>query len=232
MSAAQKPPGGLHLVVLNDIGRAIVNGSLETGSVLNVDELCERFGVSRTVIREALRTLESIGLVVARSTVGTKVQPSSEWNLLNARVIAWRGLSDYRAQMVEILEVRRGIEGSAARLSAERADAATRATLVALATRLESAFLAEDGDSFLTVDAEFHRLLLESTRNGIMAQFAHTVSAALATRHDTDRPMIVETTPEGVRLHVALAQAISTGDAEAAEAAAIAIADLTRSEFG
>ena len=55
--------------------------------VLNVEAVRERFGVSRTVVRETLRTLGALGLVRAKSKVGTQVNPSSSWALLNPAVI-------------------------------------------------------------------------------------------------------------------------------------------------
>ena len=61
-----------HTFVINEIGHAIVTGQFPVGSVLASDQvMMERYGVSRTVLREALKTLEAKGLVEARPKVGT-----------------------------------------------------------------------------------------------------------------------------------------------------------------
>src|SRR5699024_11256494 len=112
---------GLHGQIVNTLGQEIIDGSAATGSLMNADELVERFGVSRSVVRECLRTLGSMGLVEARPQVGTRVQPRSNWDLMNPKVVYWRGRGpDYITQMSELLELRMGIESTAAHLAAQR----------------------------------------------------------------------------------------------------------------
>lgn len=79
-----------HTFVINEIGQAIVAGRFPIGSVLASDAvMMEQYGVSRTVLREALKTLESKGLVEARPKVGTKVSPRSRWNYFDPQLLAW-----------------------------------------------------------------------------------------------------------------------------------------------
>src|SRR5690606_1552412 len=79
-----------HSFVINEIGSAIVSGRFPTGSVLANDMvMMEQFGVSRTVLREALKTLEAKGLVEARPKVGTRVAPRSRWNFFDPQQLAW-----------------------------------------------------------------------------------------------------------------------------------------------
>jgi len=79
-----------HNFVINEIGRAIVSGEFPVGSVLASDAvMMELYGVSRTVLREALKTLEAKGLVEARPKVGTRVSPKSRWNFFDSQVLAW-----------------------------------------------------------------------------------------------------------------------------------------------
>ena len=77
--------GGLHSYVVNELGGEIAQGKLAPNEIINVNGLCERFGVSRSVVRESLRALESLGLVKARPQVGTRVMALENWDLLNAR---------------------------------------------------------------------------------------------------------------------------------------------------
>jgi DNA-binding FadR family transcriptional regulator len=79
-----------HSFVINEIGSAIVSGRFPIGSVLANDMvMMEQFGVSRTVLREALKTLEAKGLVEARPKVGTRVAPRSRWNFFDPQLLAW-----------------------------------------------------------------------------------------------------------------------------------------------
>ncbi|QQR39748.1 FadR/GntR family transcriptional regulator [Devosia rhizoryzae] len=79
-----------HTFVINEIGHAIVTGQFAIGSVLASDAvMMEQYGVSRTVLREALKTLEAKGLVEARPKVGTRVSPRSRWNYFDPQLLAW-----------------------------------------------------------------------------------------------------------------------------------------------
>ena len=79
-----------HTFVINEIGHGIVTGLFPVGSILASDAvMMETYGVSRTVLREALKTLEAKGLVEARPKVGTRVSPASRWNFFDPQVLAW-----------------------------------------------------------------------------------------------------------------------------------------------
>lgn len=81
---------GLHGQVLETLGPAITAGEYPPGSVLRTDELAQRFDVSRSVMREAVRVLESMHLVESRRRVGVTVRPKAEWNVYDPQVIRWR----------------------------------------------------------------------------------------------------------------------------------------------
>jgi len=221
----------LHTTVLNTLGGEITAGVLQQDEILNVDALRERFGVSRSVVRESLRSLESLGLVRARSKVGTKVTPASSWALLNPAVIGWRAASHYREQMRQMLQMRRGVEASAARLCAQHMTDKETTQLRELSHELEAAVTTQDGGRFLDADAQFHRLILEGSQNPIIAQFADAVAAALRSRQEAHQTLFTETTPDGLRLHIELAEAITRRDADRATDLATSIADLTLTEF-
>ncbi len=79
-----------HAYVINEIGHGIVSGAYPVGSLLASDAvMMEQYGVSRTVLREAVRTIEAKGLVEARPKVGTRVTPKSRWNFFDPQVLAW-----------------------------------------------------------------------------------------------------------------------------------------------
>ena len=79
-----------HSYVINEIGVRIVAGAFPVGSILPNDaEMMDLYGVSRTVLREALKTLEAKGLVEARPKVGTRVSRASRWSLYDQQVFLW-----------------------------------------------------------------------------------------------------------------------------------------------
>src|SRR5690625_555429 len=80
----QRVGTGLYAQVVDVLGREIVNGDIEPGTIVYADQLCERLGVSRSVIREGVRTLSSMGLVEARPQVGTRVLPPEHWDVLRS----------------------------------------------------------------------------------------------------------------------------------------------------
>lgn len=109
-----------HSYVISEVGRAIVAGEMSVGSSLPGDaEMVARFGVSRTVLREALKTLEAKGLVEARAKVGTRVLPQSRWNLFDRQVLAWKLESGPSSTFLQDFRVvRESLEVQSARLAA------------------------------------------------------------------------------------------------------------------
>ncbi|MDM4762424.1 FCD domain-containing protein [Galbitalea sp. SE-J8] len=209
---------GLHGRVLLDLGTQIVDGVIPVAGVIDPGAASVEFGVSRSVIREALRVLESLGMVRPRQGVGTQVLPRESWNLLHPYVIAWRGHGrEYFQQMHELLELRWGIEPVAARLAAERMTPAETAGLVAIADRLRITTERGDDDGFLSADVEFHSVILRGSGNHVFANFADTVAALLRTRQSEPRFAVSEYTPASAHRHSELAAAIAAADPDGAQ---------------
>lgn len=224
--------GGLYAHVVDVIGQDIINGQLPPGSIVYADQLCERLGVSRSVVREGVRTLSSMGLVEARPQVGTRVLPQSQWDLLNPSVVRWRWQGPVWAeQMRELLELRLGVEHAAAGLAAFRIPRENAEQILAHALEMRDALIADEPRRFFDADMMFHRLILEGTGNAVMAQLADTVGATLDARgHDT-RPGMHDMTAGSVDNHIALAQALIDRDADAAQRMALRLVELTIEEF-
>lgn len=223
---------GLYAHVVDVLGQEIIDGVIAPGEIVYADQLCERLGVSRSVVREGIRTLSSMGLVEARPQVGTRVLPQSSWDLLNPYVVKWRGQGPaYAAQMKQLLELRLGIEHAAAGLAAQRITAENATEILQHALVMQQAFLDHDARKFFEMDASFHRLLLEGTDNAVMAQLADTIGATLDARgHDT-RPGMHDITAESVANHVRLAEALVARDVESAQRVALALVERTLKEF-
>lgn len=223
---------GLYAHVVDVLGQEIINGDIPAGGIVFADQLCERLGVSRSVVREGIRTLSSMGLVEARPQVGTRVLPQSHWDLLNPHVVRWRGQGlAYVEQMKQLLELRLGIEHAAAGLAARRLSPENSAAILQRAVAMREAFEAGDARKFFEMDAAFHRLLLEGTQNAVIAQLADTIGATLDARGQDTRPGMHDITAESVENHIRLAQALVDGDAAIAQASALTLVERTLHEF-
>lgn len=160
----------LHEEVGRQIARRIVLGDFPVGSNLPAEsELIARFGVSRMVIREALRSLEECGMIAVRHGRRTIVAPQEEWDVLNRIVLAtYRDEGLLEPLLRDSLRVRRLIEPA---IAAEAAEKATPELLVALAASLErQAATLDTPDLFLEEDINFHNLLVSATGNRILAR--------------------------------------------------------------
>jgi DNA-binding FadR family transcriptional regulator len=223
---------GLHARVVNSLGQEIVDGGYAAGDILNLDQISQTFAVSRSVIREALRVLQSLGMVEPRQRLGTQVLPRESWDLMNPHIIVWRGRgAEYFTQMRELLELRLGIEPVAARLSARLMTPEQRDAVAAAAETMVAANIARDGRAFLEADIAFHAQILVGSGNAVIGHFAGTVEALLRTREDEKRFTITEYTPASAHRHNELAHALVEGDEEAAHKWAYATIEATLTEF-
>lgn len=168
-----------HAQIVDTLGRDIIAGRIPTGSTLPGDaELIERFGVSRTVLREALKTLAAKGLIVPRARIGTRVTERRTWSLFDADVLNWHfdsGIDD--EFLVHISEVRLAFEPFAARLAAEKATADDCALLYRLADDLGDE--AHSAESHAMADLRFHLAIVEASRNPFMRSVGNLIEAAL-----------------------------------------------------
>lgn len=214
---------GLHGRLLADLGPAIASGEIPEGAVLRGEELEARYGVSRTVVREAVRVLEAMRLVASRRRVGTTVQPRSAWDLFDPLVIRWRlAGADRPAQLRSLGGLRAAVEPVAAAMAATTATADQCRELSALAVELT--VTARDGDleAFLVHDIAFHALLLEASGNEMFAHLADAVGAVLTGRTE-HQLMPHHPRPYAVALHREVAEAVCAQDPQAAERAMRAI---------
>lgn len=203
--------------VLDALGPAIVNGESPPGTVFRIEDLESRFGVSRTVVRDALRTLESMNMVESRRSVGATVASPERWDVFAREIIRWRLASEnYRKQLTSLTQLRAAIEPVAAGLAARQPEHENLGVeLLGLLPHAndEAGFVGA-----LERDIGFHCFILKRCGNEMMAALSHVVEQVLRARHDLHlRPNRPHEVP--VLLHTLVATAIRDGDAVTAESA-------------
>jgi len=215
----------LHENVLTALGTAVVSGEYPAGQVINLERVSAEHEVSRSVAREAVRVLESMGMVASRRRVGITIQPAEHWNVFDPRLIRWRLESgDRAAQLVSLSELRRGFEPAAAALAARRADPHQCRIMAAAVSDMVMHGRVGDLDSYLQADKVFHRTLLEASGNEMFRALNAVVSEVLTGR--THHGMMPdEPNPVAIALHDEVARAIRLRDEAGAERAMRAIID-------
>ncbi|RLU90397.1 GntR family transcriptional regulator [Streptomyces griseocarneus] len=209
---------GLHARVLDTLGPAITAGEYAAGTVLRTDELAERFDVSRTVIREAVRVLESMRLVTSRRRVGVTVLPAEEWNVYDPQVIRWRlAGADRPRQLRSLTVLRSAIEPVAAGLAARLATPAQCAELTEHALGMVATSRGQQLARYLVHDIAFHRTILRASGNEMFARLGDVVAEVLTGRTEHDL-MFTDPDPAAVTLHVRVAEAVRVRDSVRAEA--------------
>ena len=115
----------VHGNTVDYLGEAIVAGRFGVGGSLPPEPLlCEELGVSRTVVRESIKSLVAKGLIQTGPKVGTRVMPSEQWNWFDPDVIAWQSKAGLTPGFVrDLQELRRVVEPAAVKLAATRATA-------------------------------------------------------------------------------------------------------------
>jgi DNA-binding FadR family transcriptional regulator len=195
----------------------IVSEGLQPGSVLPPEgKLAEQFGVSRPVIREALRLLAGTGAIEIVKGKGSVIRPIDANPLL---VFFDRAASMDIDSIVELVEVRRGIELESVRLAALRRTEEEGTVLADLAERMRRAI--DDPDTYAELDVEFHLAIAAASHNRMIR---HLVSSLRGALHETIR--------EGLRarrsraqfervqqLHEELCKRVVAGDAPGAQKA-------------
>ncbi len=133
--------------VADGIRSRIISGKFDLGAALSEIALAHEFGVSRTPVREALKQLQTEGLVKIRPRVGTFVSIPS------------------RSEIIELFQMKEILEGAAARILALRGDVPELALLRTNITRSDAALAANDVATYVDLVGEFHQLIVQGAAN-------------------------------------------------------------------
>lgn len=190
----------LREIIYEDLKNQILRGKLIPGTRLMEIDLSKKMGASRTPIREALKMLAEDNLVAIEPNKGAYVSKISLRDLL------------------EIIEIRESMDGSTSYHAAERIDEATKDKLYNAMVNYNKAAKNGDQSQMIKWDTAFHSIIVEATGNKVMMQIADQIrELVLRFRYlyygDFERSAHVE--PE----HLAIYEAIVSGDAEKAKEA-------------
>ncbi|MCB1884283.1 MAG: FadR family transcriptional regulator [Geminicoccaceae bacterium] len=220
-----------HQMIARDLGAEIVRGNLPAGTIIPSEAaLVERFGVSRPVIREVVRTLAAKGLVVSKTKVGTRVTDRAEWNLFDPDVIAWHLDGDGADPrfLRDLYEIRACVEPMAASLSAARRTGDDLHTLREAVARMAAY---ADRTDFARADLAFHLAIALVCRNPFMRSIGGVIEAALFVTLRLSSPLDEAEHGRSVADHGTIVDAIEAGDGPGAAQAMRRVIDVGRSRI-
>jgi DNA-binding FadR family transcriptional regulator len=224
------PTRGVHGRLVEAIGQRIVGDALAPGTDLPREvELMDEFQASRTAVREAIKVLAAKGLIESRQKRGMRVRPQDDWNLLDPDVLAWYAASSPSAGLVaQMVELRRMIEPSAARLAAERRSVAELAAIERAFADMQGGL--DDLVAYYRADLAFHRALFRASGNPFIDRLGAIVTVILEVSFRLQQRSLIPAST-GLALHEPVLDAIRRQDPAAAERAMLAVIEAASVEL-
>ncbi len=206
----------VHGNTVDYLGSAIVAGRFGVAGLMPPEPLlCEELGVSRTVVRESVKSLVAKGLIQTGPKVGTRVRPSSQWNWFDAEVIGWQAKAGLTPDFIrDIQDLRLIVEPAATRLAADRAtDEDLAAIEVAYAGMVDA--VENDGD-YVKFDLRFHQGMIRASHNRMLEKMDQALGALLRTSFEIST--VKKDGPrDSLPMHRAVLDAVIAHDADLAE---------------
>jgi GntR family transcriptional regulator, transcriptional repressor for pyruvate dehydrogenase complex len=207
----------LYEQIVQQIEDSILKGDLKGGEQLPAErELAQQFGVSRTAVREAMKTLREKGLVEAYAGRGTFVTNGTSRSMRQTLDRMIRGGPSEGA--VHLVEVREILEPEIAALAAQRADDDARTAMRESITVMDAAL---DAEGFIEGDLDFHLALAEAAGNPLILSLIDSIVGLL--REQRMRTYYIAGGPErGQYHHKRILAAVERRDPQAAREAMFA----------
>lgn len=220
----------VHGNTVDHLGEAIVAGRYAAGASIPPEPLLgEELGVSRTVVREAVKSLVAKGLLTTGPKVGTRVLASDHWNWFDPDVVIWQSKAGLTREFLrDLQDLRRVVEPAAVRMAAERATAQDIAEIELAYEGMRRAV--EEGGDYVAYDLRFHQGLLRACHNRMIVQMSKALSALLRTSFE-----ISTTRKDGPRnslpMHRAVVDAVVARQPAKAERAILVLIDSAREDI-
>ena len=220
----------VHGNTLDHLGKAIVSGRYPPGTAVPPEPLlCEELGVSRTVVREAVKSLVAKGLVSTGPKVGTRVLSAQQWNWFDPDVIVWQSQAGLtREFLCDLQDLRRVVEPAAVRMAAQRATGEDIASIEEAFAGMTRAV--EQGGDYVLHDLHFHQGLLRACHNRMLVQMSKALSALLRTSFEVSTSR-KDGPRKSLPLHRAVLDAVIAREPERAERAILVLIDGAREDI-
>jgi DNA-binding FadR family transcriptional regulator len=207
--------GSVTVDIANLIGREIVSGRVPQGATIpNEAEISARFSVGRSAVREAVKMLAAKGLVESRPRRGTQVLPAKTWNFFDREVLFWlRDGAPEHAIILELLELRLGVEPQAAALAARKGSADQIKAVGSAYASMQAA--AEGKVDPVQADCSFHEAIIVATANRFFQPFGTTIRTAISVTAATTNAIFGHSVGDLVA-HGRVLTALEAGDPQGA----------------
>jgi GntR family transcriptional repressor for pyruvate dehydrogenase complex len=207
-----KPKERLYQEIVDQIQQQILSGALKPGDQIPAErDLAERFGVSRTAVREAIKSLTERGLIEVFVGRGTFVTDLSPDRVVESMTMLLRNEPDSVANLQEAREL---LEVPTARLAAMRRTDAHVVRLRAIAEEMEQEH--SISPRLIDGDTEFHVEVARATGNPVLVLLSQTIVELLRAERLDQRDDSVDGLSTAFASHRSIVEAIAEGDAEGA----------------
>jgi len=205
--AAQK---NISWVLAEKLAQQILRGEYAPGAILPGEmELGEQFGVSRTAVREAVKTLTAKGMVLPRPRIGTRVMPRNNWNFLDNELLSWwMNAENIEGVIQHFLVMRSSLEPQACLLAASHGSAEQKAQLNTLMEEMVALKHNFDRKRWIEVDMAWHEHIYAMSENPFLISF----STLFHSIYHTYFTSITQNEVVKLDLHQAIVDAIQESD--------------------
>ncbi len=202
--------------VCREMGIRIVAGYWKENSLIESEsELAERFMVSRSVLREAVKLLVGKGLLAVVRGNGTRVRQRSSWALLDDDVLAWHLSVEPKPEFLwKLMDIRCMMEPKAASWAARFGTDEQHQAIAEAQSLMEEHTISVE--NFVVADAKFHRAILQAANNEILRSMEGVIFSALLTSIKLTNTETRQN-KSSIPLHREVLEAILVRDTETAE---------------
>lgn len=171
--------------IVDQLGQAIVDG-VPVAALSSEAALALQYGVSRTVVREAIQRLLDCGLVQQRPKIGITLAPKTDWQYGRPELVRWLSGSTNKAEFLHHLtDLRRVLEPAIAERAATRATDADRTAIEGADALLLQASQSRNVELFLCADAAWHQAVTAACQNPVMVDAMRSQREAIALSRNT-----------------------------------------------
>jgi DNA-binding FadR family transcriptional regulator len=177
-------PENLHSRVTRVLALQVLEAEREGRELLfpNEAELCLQLGVSRTILREAVKVLADKGMVEVRQRLGTRSRPPGNWNQLDPDILGWRAATRADARFLrELCEVRLAIEPTAAGFAAVRGGDEEIRAIGRLLTQREEWLKKSQSEAAIDASLDFHSAVVAASHNPLLEQLNRATRGPMRT---------------------------------------------------